>query len=89
VAESMVFGRPKDDDLMLSVKIVYQKEYIEEKHPNLSQDELKKLIWKDIKNINHSLPTYKHIKDLIITDDPMIKTTTQKVKRFEEIKKLN
>ena len=40
------------------------------------------------KNINSNLTNYKHIKNLIITDEPMIKTTTQKVKRFEEIKKI-
>ena len=49
---------------------------------------LKEIIWKDIKNINSTLSNYKHIKNLIITDEPMIKTTTQKIKRFEEIKKI-
>lgn len=88
VAESMVFGMPKEQDLVLSVKIVYHKEYIEEKYPNISQEELKDKIWKDIKKINQGLTNYKHIKNLIITDEPMIKTTTQKVKRFEEIKKI-
>lgn len=86
VAESMVFGMPKEDDLIVSVKIVYNKEYIEEN--NLSEEELKDKIWKDIKEINKDLPNYQHIKNLIITDEPMIKTTTAKVKRFEEINKI-
>ena len=89
VSESMVYGSSKDDDLVLSVKIVYNKDYVEKKYSDISSDELKELIWKDIKKINSSLPNYKHIKNLVITDEPMIKTTTQKVKRFEEIKKLN
>ena len=88
VAESMVFGMPKDDDLVLSVKIVYNKEYMNPKYPNVSETELKELIWKDIKQINSNLANYKHIKNLIITDEPMIKTTTQKVKRYEEIKRV-
>ena len=88
VAESMVFGMPKDDDLLLSVKIVYNKDYISEKYGNISEEDLKKIIWKDIKEINSTLTNYKHIKNLIITDEPMVKTTTQKVKRFEEIKKI-
>ena len=88
VAESMVFGMPKDDDLLLSVKIVYNKEYMNDKYPNISEEDLKDMIWKDIKGINATLTNYKHIKNLIITDEPMIKTTTQKVKRFEEIKKI-
>lgn len=88
VAENMVFGTPKDDDLVLSVKIVYNKEYILDKYGNISEENIKDMIWKDIKKINSGLPNYKHIKNLIVTDEPMIKTTTQKVKRFEEIKKI-
>ena len=88
VAESMVFGMPKDDDLTVSVKIVYNKEYIEEKYPNISKQDLEEKIWQDIKQINSTLTSYKHIKKLIITDEPMIKTTTEKVKRFEEVKKI-
>ena len=89
VSESMVFGIPKGDDLVLSVKIVYNKDYIKEYYPNSTEEQLKEIIWKDIKNINSTLTNYKHIKNLIITDEPMVKTTTQKVKRFEEIKKID
>jgi len=87
VAESMVFGKPKDDDLIISAKIVYNKEYVEENYPNISEEELKKIVWKDIKEINKGLTSYKHIKDIIITAEPMIKTSTAKIKRYEEIKK--
>ena len=52
------------------------------------ETDLKEIIWKDIKDINEKLPIYKHIKDLIITNEPMIKTTTAKIKRFEEQKNL-
>lgn len=89
VAENMVFGIPtKEEDLDLAVKIVYNQEYIEEKYPNKTQEELKEIIWKDIKQINKTMPPYKYIRELIITDEPMIKTTTQKIKRFEEIKNI-
>lgn len=89
VAENMVFGIPtKEDDLDLAVKIVYNKEYIDEKYTNKTQEELKDIIWKDIKEINKTMPPYKYIRELIITDEPMIKTTTQKIKRFEEIKNI-
>ena len=86
VDESMVFGMPKDDHLVVSVKIVYNKEYKEEN--NLSEEELRNKIWEDIKEINKEVPNYQHIKNLIITDEPMIKTSTAKVKRYEEIKKI-
>jgi len=87
VAENMVFGIPKDDDLLLSEKIVYNKEYVNENYSDIKEEELKEKIWKDIKEINNGLPNYKHIKNIIVTDEPMIKTTTNKVKRHEEIKK--
>ena len=86
VAESMVFGKEKDDDLIVSVKIVYNKEYVEEHYKDKSEEELKNIIWEDIKEINKNLTTYKHIKHLIITDEPMVKTSTAKVKRYEELK---
>lgn len=89
VAENMVFGIPtKDDDLDLAAKIVYNKEYVEETFGNISREELKAKIWDDIKQINKTMPAYKYIRQIIITDEPMIKTTTQKVKRFEEMKKI-
>lgn len=88
VEESMVFGYPKDDDLVVSVEITYNKEYVEENFKDFSKDELHKKIWEDIKEINKGLTNYKHIKKLIITDEPMIKTSTAKVKRHEEIEKI-
>ncbi len=88
VAESMVYGEPKDDDLLVSVKIVYDKDYVKEKYGDLSEDELRDIIWQDIKQINTKLPKYKYMKKLIITDEPMIKTTTQKVKRNAEMNKM-
>lgn len=86
--ENMVFGKPKDDDLLLSVKVVYNEDYVKEKYPNMDEEKLKEIIWNDIKEINKKLPNYKHIKNLIITNEPMIKTTTAKIKRFEEEKRL-
>lgn len=88
VAESMVFGFPKDDDLLLSAKIVYDKDYINNTYPDFNDKDIENKIWNDIKSINSNMPNYKHIKKIIVTDEPMIKTTTAKIKRFEEIKKI-
>lgn len=87
VAESMVFGKEKNDDLLVSAKVVYNKEYMETNYKGKTEEELKEIIWHDIKEINKNLTTYKHIKYLIITDEPMVKTSTAKVKRYEEVKK--
>ena len=84
VAENMVFGYPKGDDLIISAKIVYNKEYFKD----ATKEEIEFKIWNDIKQINLGLTTFKHIKKIIVTDEPMIKTTTAKVKRFQEIEKI-
>ena len=88
VAECMVFSREASKtDTLLMAKIVYNKEIMEKDYPDKNEEDYKKIIWNDIKEINKNLPTFKHIKKIIVTDEPMIKTTTQKVKRSEEIKK--
>ena len=40
------------------------------------------------KKINQELPIFKKIKNITITTEPLKKTTTQKVKRYEELKNL-
>ena len=86
INESMVFSRGENNtDTMLCAKIVYDKEIIESEHPG---EDYEKVIWKEIKEINKELPTYKHIKKIIVTDIPMEKTTTQKIKRNLEISKI-
>lgn len=85
VAENMVFGYPKEDDLILSAKVVYNEEYMKDMYPGWTEKDIEEKIWTDIKEINKGLTNFKHIKKLIVTKEPMIKTTTQKVKRFAEI----
>ena len=89
VSESMVFGLPdKQDknDVKLSVKIVYDKEIVKEKYPEKTEEEVYQIIWQQVKEINKGFPRYKHIQNMILTDKELIKTSTKKVKRQEEIK---
>lgn len=89
VSESLVYGADaKDGDIEVRVKIVYDKDIILEKLGVVTDDELENYFWEEVKKVNKEMPTYKYIKDVIITDKPLIKTTTNKVKRFEEIKKI-
>ena len=88
VSEVMVFGNPKDDDLVVSAKIVYNKDYRKNNWHDLTDEQVHELIWNDVKDINKTMPTYKHVKNIITTDEEMIKTTTKKVKRQEEMKKI-
>ena len=87
VEESFIYGMAQKgdkNDPMVSVKIVYNKEAIK----NRSEEELYDTLWNKIKEINKTLPPYKYIKNMIITDEPLIKTTTHKIKRKEELKKI-
>ena len=91
VKECIVYGIPDEkdkNDVKLSVKVVYDKDVAKEKYPNMSEEELKKVIWEKIKEINKTFPPYKYIKNMILTDEELIKTTTKKVKRNEEIKRI-
>lgn len=89
VEECMVFGLPDEkdkNDLKLSVKVVYSKEVVEEKYKEKTQEELHKIIWEEIKKLNTTFPRYKHIQNMILSSKELIKTTTKKVKRQEEMK---
>ena len=89
IAESLVYSREQNTtDTMLCAKIVYDETIIKEMLGEKTENEYQEIIWEEIKKVNQVLPTYKHIKNITITTEPLIKTTTQKVKRFEELKKI-
>ena len=88
VKESMVFGFPKEDDVDVSVKIKYDEDVRKEKYVELSDEEFEKVVWNEIKEINKEMPKYKYMKHMILTTEDFIKTTTAKIKRFEEMKKI-
>ena len=91
VEECFVFGLPDENDkndVKLSVKIVYSKEVVEEKYKGKSEDELFKIIWDEIKKLNTTFPRYKHIQNMILSSEELIKTTTKKIKRQEEMKRI-
>lgn len=92
--ESMVFGQTKGDDLVISAKLVYKEETVLDMYPQLKNEEgidkakLQEIVQAEVHNINDKIPTYKHIKRIILSDDPTTKTTTAKIKRHEEVKKI-
>ncbi len=88
VEESLVFARNKSSrDTTLCAKIVYNEENMKNLYGEKSEEEKKEIIWQQIKEINKTLPDVKHIKEITITTEPLAKTTTQKIKRYEEAKK--
>ena len=92
VNESMVYAKqdPKDkNEQIIAVKVTLDKDYLEEKYGKdvPSDDELQGIIWDKIKEeVNHKLAGFKWIKDLEIKKNDFIKTTTMKIKRYEELK---
>ena len=87
VKESFVYGRPEDDgDYKICVKVVYDPEVMKEEYNLTELQDIKDKLWDEVKKINKTMPPYKYIRDIIVTDKELIKTTTQKVKRHEEIK---
>ena len=87
VEESFIYGMAQKgdkNDPMVSVKIVYTKDALKDK----TENELYDVLWNNIKEINKTLPPYKYIKNMILTDEPLIKTTTHKIKRKEELAKI-
>ncbi len=87
IKESFVYGKPQDDgDYKICAKIVYDDELVEETFGTKNSEELKEKIWQEIKKINKTMPAYKYVREISVTNKELIKTTTQKVKRFEEIK---
>ena len=89
VSEVMVYGKKKEDDLLVSAKIVYSKEFFREALPGGTEEDFAAYMKKEIVKINESMPGYQHIKHLTFQTQPFVKTSTAKVKRFEEISKEN
>ena len=88
VDESFIYEKidKKTRSEKICAKIVYSKDnpLIEGKAKESIDEEISVAI----KEINKNLPTYKYIRDFTLTTEPLIKTTTGKIKRFEELKRL-
>lgn len=91
IKESFVYGRPEPDDeldLRLCAKIVYDKAIMQEAYGISTEEEISNKIWELIKELNKTMPPYKYIKEITVTEEELIKTTTQKIKRHEEMAKI-
>ncbi len=92
IAECMVYGKPEEGqkELIITARVIPNYEEIEQRHgKDLTDDQIKDIIWNQIKNVNHELTSYKAIKKLEIKKDEFVKTTTMKIKRYVEINKAN
>ena len=91
VNESFVYGQAEEDDkidLKVCAKIVYDKELMKEIYHAEKEEEIYDILWDKIKEINKTMPEYKYVKRITVTEEELVKTTTQKIKRHEEMKKI-
>lgn len=90
IQECMLYGKEVEGEkeLIISVKVIPNMEEIENLHgKDLSEEEIHKIIWNKIKEVNKGLTSYKAIKNLEIKHDEFAKTTTMKIKRYVELQK--
>ena len=92
VKESMVYPQDSKDkklEVIVTARVTLDEEYIKDtyKDKRPTETEIYNMIWDEIKKINKSLVSYKAVKKLEIKQDDFVKTTTMKIKRFEEMKK--
>lgn len=95
VKESFIFGKQQSDDkddIKINVKIIFDREVMKEAYKVETDEEIYKVLADKIKEINQIMPKYKAIRGILISEEPLIKTTTSKIKRqanLEVIEKEN
>ena len=53
-----------------------------------TDEEIYKVLWNKIIEINRVMPKYKSVLGIILTEELLIKTTTNKIKRQENLKNI-
>ena len=89
IKETFVYEKKEDDgDVKVCVEIVYDKEMIKDLYHIEDEEKIKEFLWEKVKGVNKLMPKYKYVREMIVTEEPLIKTTTLKIKRHEELKKV-
>ncbi len=91
VTDSFVFGEPINGDptdLRIAVQVQYSDKEMAELHGDVTEDQIRDIIWEQIKEVNQTIPHYKRVTDLYLTQEPFVKTTSLKIKRKEQLKKV-
>ena len=89
IEESMVYGEEtENDETTVSAQIYPNYEQIKKnlKRQEITQEEIREQIAQAIKEVNKKLPQYKKIMNFDIRENEFIKTTTQKIKRYANLK---
>lgn len=92
VKESFIFGKTTNKtkgDIKLNVEIVYDKDEVQNIYKISTIDEIYEKFHEKIKQVNSTIPSYKAIKGIVFSEEPLIKTSTNKIKRDENIARIN
>lgn len=92
VKESFIFGKQLSEDnenVKIHVKIVYDRDIVKETYKVETEKEIYNALAGKVKEINSHMPKYKAIRGMIITEEPLIKTTTNKIKRQANLDEIN
>ena len=84
VKESFIFGKQQSDDkddIKINVKIIFDREVMQEAYKVETDEEIYQVLADKIKEINQIMPKYKAIRGILISEKPLLKTTTSKIKR--------
>ncbi len=97
IKEVMVYGkapegkqaeRKEKQELIITVRIIPNRDKIAEIHgKDLTDEQIRDIIWNEIKEVNKKLTSYKAVKELELRDGEFEKTSTMKIKRYKEINK--
>ena len=88
ILESFVYAEKKDARLELHAEIVYDPEHIKEKYGDISEEEIYSIIDGVVHKTNKTLPLFKYIRKFTLSTEPILKTTTNKIKRYAELEKI-
>ncbi len=91
IDESFVFGKQMSEDkndIKIFAKLVYNQEIIEDAYKVKGKENFYKVINEQIKEINKSMPQYKAIRGIFLTQNLLIKTTTNKIKRQDNLEQI-
>ncbi len=96
IKEVMVYGkspegndakRKDEKELIITARVIVDKEKVQELHGDISDKEIYDIIWEQIKQVNKKLTSYKAVKALEFKEGEFEKTSTMKIKRYKELQK--
>ena len=75
--------------MKINVEIVFDRAIVKDVYKAETDDEIYKALLEKIKEVNGKMPSYKAIRGMILTETPLIKTTTNKIKRQANLDAIN